>query len=440
MAKHAYRTQIVLVGAFFFIFGFITWVNGTLIPYLRIACELKEWMAYLVTFAFYISYTAMAIPSSAVLAKTGMVKGMRLGLIIMSAGCILFVPAALTRSYPLFLLGLFVIGTGTTLLQTAVNPYITLLGPPDKAAQRMSIMGICNKSAGVVAPLVLGAIILRNSGGLLQELQTLAPPARSLRLDELARDVIIPYLILAAILLLIAAAIRYAHLPEVATSPATTTPLAAATSLPAATASPSPTTTTYTATTTTTPSPATTYTRTFFLGFLATFSCVGLEVIAGDTIGNYGLYHGIPLSIAKHLTSYTLAFTVAGYLFGVLAIPRLISQERAFLLSSATGILISLAVLFTPGKNSVYCVAALGLSNALLWPAIWPQALKGLSGKALSQGSAILIMGIAGGAIMPLLYSWLAKSTNNQSAYCLLIPCYLFTLYYYFLGKRQSQI
>jgi FHS family L-fucose permease-like MFS transporter len=410
MANNGYRAQILLVGVFFFIFGFITWVNGTLIPYLRIACELKEWKAYLVTFAFYISYTVMAIPSSTVLARTGMVKGMRAGLMIMSAGCILFVPAALFRSYPLFLLGLFVIGTGTTLLQTAVNPYITLLGPADKAAQRMSIMGICNKSAGVLAPLVLGAIILSNSDGLLQELRTLPPPARALRLDELARDVIVPYLILAGILLSIAAGIGYAHLPEVAKAP------------------------------TITGGEDRGHGRAFFLGFLATFSCVGLEVMAGDTIGNYGLYHGMPLSIAKHLTSYTLAFTVAGYLFGALAIPRLITQERAFLVSSVLGVVISLAVLFAPGRYSVGCVAALGLSNALLWPAIWPQALKGLSGKALSQGSAILIMGIAGGAIMPLVYGWVAKSSNNQSAYWLLIPCYLFTLYYYFLGKRQSQI
>src|SRR6187402_2059203 len=141
MSNKGVRAQIILVGAFFFIFGFITWVNGTLIPYLRIACELKEWQAYLVTFAFYISYTVMAMPSSVVLARTGMVKGMRLGLLIMSAGCVLFIPAAMARSYPLFLAGLFIIGTGTTLLQTAVNPYITLLGPADKAAQRMSIMG-----------------------------------------------------------------------------------------------------------------------------------------------------------------------------------------------------------------------------------------------------------------------------------------------------------
>ncbi|MBN9382651.1 MAG: sugar MFS transporter [Chitinophagaceae bacterium] len=412
MSNKSVRAQIVLVGAFFFIFGFITWVNGTLIPYLRIACELKEWQAYLVTFAFYISYTVMAIPSSAVLAVTGMVKGMRLGLAIMSVGCLLFIPAATARSYPLFLAGLFIIGTGTTLLQTAVNPYITLLGPADKAAQRMSIMGICNKFAGVLAPLILGAIILSNSDGLLNELRELSPPAKAARLDELARAVIVPYVVLAVFLLLTAFGIKYAHLPEIGNANVQHAGHVTERG----------------------------HGRAFVMGFLATFCCVGLEVMAGDTIGNYGLYHGMPLSLARHLTSYTLAFTMAGYLFGALAIPAIISQERAFLLSSVLGVVISLVILIVPGKYSVAGVAALGLSNALLWPAIWPQALRGLSGRALSRGSAILIMGIAGGAIMPLVYGWVARGSNNQSAYWLLIPCYLFTLYYYFIGKKQSQI
>lgn len=412
MSNKGIRAQVILVGAFFFIFGFITWVNGTLIPYLRIACELKEWQAYLVTFAFYISYTVMAVPSSLVLAATGMVKGMRLGLVIMSTGCVLFIPAAMVRSYPLFLAGLFIIGTGTTLLQTAVNPYITLLGPSNKAAQRMSIMGICNKFAGVLAPLILGAIILSNSDGLLNELRELPPPAKAARLDELARAVIVPYIILAVILLLTAFGIKYAHLPEIGKGPLPEVADVAGGGNG----------------------------RAFVMGFLATFCCVGLEVMAGDTIGNYGLYHGMPLSVARHLTSYTLAFTMAGYLFGALAIPRLMSQERALLLSSLLGVVISLLVLVVPGKYSVGCVAALGLSNALLWPAIWPQALRGLSGRALSQGSAILIMGIAGGAIMPLAYGWIARGSDNQSAYWLLIPCYLFTLYYYFIGQKQPQL
>lgn len=413
-AKKALTMQIITIGAFFFIFGFITWVNGTLIPYLRIACELEEWQAYLVTFAFYISYTVMAIPSSKILERTGMVKGMRVGLVIMAIGCALFIPAALMRYYPLFLLGLFVVGTGTTLLQTAVNPYITLLGPPEKAAQRISMMGICNKFAGVIAPLILGAIILKNSDGLISELQQMADADRKLRLDSLAHAVILPYIALTLILLVIAYLIKFAHLPEIEAS------------LPAR------------------PDEGTIDLKqaaklrlNFILGFIATFSTVGLEVIAGDTIGNYGIYHGLSLNIAKNLTAYTLASTMIGYLFGAYAIPRYISQEKAFTYSAWLGILISLLAIFVPGTASIVFIALLGLSNALLWPAIWPQALKGLKGKMLNRGSAILIMGVAGGAIMPLVYGVLAKYTNNQYAYIILIPCYLFNLYYSLRGRRS---
>lgn len=410
--KNALTMQIMTIGAFFFIFGFITWVNGTLIPYLRIACELEEWQAYLVTFAFYISYTVMAIPSSKLLQRTGMVKGMRVGLVIMAIGCVLFIPAALLRYYPIFLLGLFVVGTGTTLLQTAVNPYITLLGPADKAAQRISIMGICNKFAGVLAPIILGAIILKNSDGLIAELAAMTTDARKVRLDNLAHAVIVPYLVLTVVLLIIAYLIKFAHLPEIEAELATEEPDNAANIKDKK------------------------IRTNFVLGFIATFSTVGLEVIAGDTIGNYGIYHGLSLNVAKHLTSYTLASTMVGYLFGAYAIPKFISQEKAFTYSSCLGIIISLLAIFVPGTGSIVFIALLGLANALLWPAIWPQALKGLKGKQLNQGAAILIMGVAGGAIMPLIYGLLTKYTGNQYAYIILIPCYLFTFYYSMRGRR----
>lgn len=402
---NSYVKQIFILGAFFFLFGFITWINGTLIPYLRIACELEEWQAYLVTFAFYISYTFMALPSSRILEYTGMIKGMRVGLLIMATGCLIFVPAALLRFYPLFLLGLFVVGTGTTLLQTAVNPYITKLGLPDRAAQRISIMGICNKFAGILAPLILGAIILNNSDGLIAELKTLSPVAKTLRLDELARDVIMPYIILTIGLGLIAFLIKYAHLPEIKPPVAETDH-------------------------TDQPAKKTDYSRAFILGFTAIFATVGVEVIAGDTISNYGIYHGVRLDIAKSLTAYTLASMLTGYIFGALFIPKLISQEKAYLYSSILGIFLTIIAVLVPGYASIACIALLGLANALLWPAIWPLALHGLQGKFLNQGSAILIMGIAGGAILPLVYGWVAHYSNNQLAYLILIPCYLYNIYY----------
>ncbi|TKC56540.1 sugar MFS transporter [Pedobacter hiemivivus] len=412
MAKPAtngtYVKQVMTIGFFFFIFGFVTWVNGTLIPYLRIACELQEWQAYLVTFAFYISYTFMALPSSRILQLTGIIKGMQVGLLIMAAGCLLFVPAAMMRYYPLFLLGLFVVGAGTTLLQTAVNPYITKLGDPARAAQRISIMGICNKFAGILAPMILGAIILKNSDGLLAELESLAPIAKTARLDELARDVIMPYIVLTIILCIIAFGIKYAHLPEITPSEEEQA-LNEKQELA---------------------NTGKSHNTAFALGFTAIFVTVAVEVIAGDTISNYGIYHGVRLDVAKSLTSYTLASMLTGYILGALFIPKLITQEKAFLYSSLLGILLTLLAVFVPGQTSIVFIALLGFANAMLWPAIWPLALHGLSGALLNRGSAILIMGIAGGAILPLVYSWLSHISNNQLAYLLLVPCYLFNVYY----------
>lgn len=412
-----YGKYIVIIGAFFFIFGFITWINGTLIPYLRIACELEEWQAYLVTFAFYISYTIMALPSSGLLQRTGMIKGMSIGLSVMAAGCLVFIPAALTRNYGLFLVGLFFVGTGLTLLQTAVNPYITLLGPPASAARRISIMGICNKVAGILAPLIMGSIILKNAGGLIKELEQMNPAEKAARLDLLSHSVIVPYCVLTVILLLIAFLIRFAHLPEIM-PPSLDDSKEAVLII----------------------KPVHKIRSQYTMGFIAIFCAVGVEVLAGDTIGNYGLYHKLDLDIAKSLTSYTLVCMMAGYIFGVVAIPKLISQQSAFLYSSALGLITTILIIFVPGIGSIVCLALLGLANAMLWPAIWPQALDGLQGKQLAKGSAILIMGIAGGALMPLMYSAIGKYYNNQVAYGILVPAYLFLLYYSLAGKRAAVI
>ncbi len=409
-----YRLQISIIGAFFFIFGFITWTNGTLIPYLKIACDLQEeWQAYLVTFAFYISYTLMAIPCGMILRKTGMVKGMQLGLAVMALGCLLFIPAASSRTYSFFLLGLFVIGAGLTILQTAVNPYITILGPANRAAQRISIMGICNKLAGMLAPIILGAIILQNSDGLTEELKQLTGTARDARLDELASKVITPYSVLAGALLLVSFLLRFASLPEIKTD------------------------NTLVAENTNTTQDSVWKHPNLMFGFAAVFCSVAVEVMAGDTIGRYGQYHGFSLDVAKSLTSYTLFSMIGGYIFGIVAIPKFISQENAFRVFNFIGIVLTLLVLFTPGATSVYCLAALGFANSMLWPAIWPAAMKGLPGKLINIGSAVLIMGIAGGAVMPLLYGILAGVQGFQTAYWLMLPCYFFNLYYWWKNMRK---
>ena len=399
---------IIILGALFFIFGFVTWLNGTLVQYLKIACQLNNFQSFFVTFAFYISYFIMGLPASAVLRKTGYKNGMMAGLLIMSLGAILFIPAAETRNYAVFLAGLFIIGTGLTLLQTASNPYITVLGPMDSAARRISVMGICNKVAGVLAPIILGALILANGDSLVSELKAADALKQSLLLNELAQRVVLPYSAMAVILIALAALVKLSPLPEIDIETERPDTAAVVGSKDNILQFPN-----------------------LVLGVIALFLYVGVEVMAGDTIGIYGQAIGIPLSSAKFFPSLTLIAMVAGYLIGIFTIPKFISQSKALMLSAIVGVIFSVLAIITKGYISVLFIALLGLANALMWPAIWPLAIDGL-GKFIKTGSAFLIMAIVGGALLPPLWGRLADigSIGYQQAYWLLVPCYLFILFY----------
>lgn len=174
MKKNSYVFNLSIIGLLYFVFGFVTWLNSLLIPFLKTACQLPDSQAYWVTFAFYISYFVMSIPSSAILKRTGFARGMSLGLIVMAIGSILFLPAASSRNYLLFLVGLFIQGTGLALLQTAVNPYVTILGPIESAAKRMSIMGLFNKCAGMIGILLISSVLFSGMDALSAKIQTSA--------------------------------------------------------------------------------------------------------------------------------------------------------------------------------------------------------------------------------------------------------------------------
>ncbi|MDP4282471.1 MAG: sugar MFS transporter [Bacteroidota bacterium] len=403
---------IAIIGALFFIFGFVTWLNGILIPYLKIACQLSNFQALFVAFAFYISYTIMALPSSWVLKKTGFHNGIMVGLWIMAFGTLMFIPAAMTRTYGIFLTGLFIMGTGLAILQTAVNPYITIIGPRESAAKRISIMGICNKIAGAVAPLILAYFILSDGDAFLKSLQGMDAIARETALNGLAHRVIAPYAVMTVVLFLLGIGVRLAPLPEVEEEQdeeALNGELKAK--------------------------------KTIFdfpqliLGVIALFFYVGAEVIAGDTIIRYGISIGIPISSARAFTTMTLVSMVVGYIFWIMLIPKVFSQHRALQISVVLGILFALGALFTQGITSVYFIAALGFANAICWPAIWPLAIHDL-GRFLKTGSALLIMAIAGGAILPLLWGYLSDLWSSHQAYWVLIPCYLIIGYFATYGYK----
>lgn len=413
--KKSAMSPIFIIGMLFFIFGFITWLNSVLIPYLKLACELNNVEAYLVTTAFYISYFVLAIPSARILNATGFKKGMSVGLAIMAVGALIFIPAALTRFYGLFLLGLFIQGSGLALLQTASNPYITILGPPESAARRISIMGICNKVAGAIAPIVLGAIALKDVDGLKARIATMAVEAKKLELDALASRVILPYVVIVVVLVILSVVIYNSSLPEIDTDQEDET----------------------TALTNTGKTSVLQFPH-LLLGVLTLFCYVGVEVIAGDTIINYANTQGIAMESAKFFTSFTLGCMLVGYGIGVVCIPKYLTQETAMKLSAGLGVILSVLIIFTHGYVSVLGVALLGLANSLVWPAIWPMALAGL-GRFTKIGSSLMIMGIAGGAIVPLGYGALADAINPTHAYVILIPSYLIILYYAFSGHKVGR-
>lgn len=419
-AKNNYKA-IFVIGVLFFVFGFVTWLNSILIPYFKLTCNLSTKQSMLVAFAFYISYFLMAIPASFILKKTGLKNGMMLGLFVMATGALVFVPAAINRTYEIFLLALFIQATGLTILQTASNPYITILGPIESAASRISIMGICNKTAGAIAPLILINAITKNPEEIDQvqkQLPGLSPGDQATLLNELASRLITPYIVMALVLVGLGLMIRLAHLPDISQKEKPSddnVPEAAKTSI---------------------------FQYPYLiLGAVTIFCAVSAEVLAVDSIIGYAQYQGYSFADAKYFASYTLIFMIACYAIGVFAIPRIIKQRRALQICAAAGIVLSSVAILVAGTSSVWCIALLGFFNGMLWPSIWPLAIDGI-GRFTSRGSALLIMGIIGGALTPLLYGYLSDHSNHQSAYWILLPCYLFILFYatrgYRIGKQSA--
>ncbi|MBO9618491.1 MAG: sugar MFS transporter [Niabella sp.] len=422
LSKRETRVSLVIIGLLFFIFGFVSWVNAILIPYFKIACELTHLQSYFVTLAFYISYLLISVPASFLLKRTGFKKGMMVGLWIMAAGAFMFIPAALTRTYTLFLTGLFLLGTGLAIMQTAVNPYITILGPKEQAAQRISIMGICNKGAGILAPLIFAAVILRTTDAeLFRQIPLMNPLQKAIALDELIRRVIVPYMAVGAGLFVFGVFVRYSPLPEINTEHETTAVAAANSGKHSIFQFPH-----------------------LVLGALAIFIHVGTQIVAIDTIINYAGTMGINLLEAKAFPSYTLTATIIGYITGIICIPKFFSQVTALKACTILGLLFSIMILLAKGNVSlfghqadlsIWFLVLLGLANSLVWAGIWPLALDGL-GRFTKLGASIMIMGLCGNAIMPLLYGWLADMWNPRAAYVVLLPCYCYLIFYAVYGHK----
>ncbi len=414
-----YIQSVSIIGILFFIFGFVTWLNGPLIQFVKLAFDLDtDSKAFWVTTAFYMAYFFLALPSSRILEKTGMKKGMALGLLVMAFGTFIFGHFATERNYVVSLIGLFIIGSGLSVLQTASNPYISIVGPIESAAQRISVMGICNKVAGMLSPIILGAFVLKDLNSLEERVKNAADlQIREEILNQFAANIYWPYMIMAIVLVGLAVWITKSPLPEIKASEVNAEPVG-----------------------------STAKNKTsilqfpyLLLGAFCIFVYVGVEVMAGDAIGTYGKGFNIPSDQTKYFTFFTLGAMLAGYIIGLFTIPKFISQQAALKISAILGIVFTAAALLTHGYISVAFVAALGLANALMWPAIWPLAIEGL-GKFTERGSALLIMGIAGGAIIPKIFASLKDQYDFQwTFFLLMIPCYLYILYFSIKGHKLGK-
>ena len=414
--KETNLIPMIIVCALFFIFGFVTWANGTLIPFFKLSFGLSDFQAFFVTFSSYMAYFFLALPSSWILKKTGFKNGLVLGMLILGVGSLLFIPAAKTNSFALFLTGIFIQGSALALLQTASNPYLTIIGPIESAAKRISIAGVCNKGAGILVPVIMGTLFLKNAAVIEKQIEAATGVAKEQLLQEVLGRVNMPYIVLAIVFCLFALVIKYTALPEVQVEEDVVDE---------------------------TSGEVVHHKSIFqfphlFLGALCIFVYVAAEVMAGDIIGVYGKSLGISADISKFFTSLTLGGMLLGYLIGIISIPKYLSQQMALRICALLGIVFSVGAYLSSGYVAVTFIALLGLANSLMWPAIFPLGISHL-GKFTKTGSAIMIMGIAGGAIWPMIYAYLKDNLqlDFQLAYFIaILPCYLYILYFAVSGHK----
>lgn len=402
----SYVLPLAIVSILFFVIGFGIGISGFLTPFLQDAFQLSTSESYLVTAAIFSAFVIFGAPAGFIIKKVGYKNGMVIAFFVMALGMILFVPSSNMLSFPLFLLALFIGGIGNTILQASVNPYVTIIGPKESAAMRMSLMGIMNKSAWWLSSLFLGLFM-------------------NLK-DVQLNDIILPFYIVTGILVALGIFMIFAPLPEVKAEGEDDMDEVS-------------------------PVEGTTRKTSIFqfphllLGVLALFIYVGVETLPMVSI--IGFAKSIFGDTAKDLDSFAMYVPlglVLGYIFGVVMIPKYISQGAALKMFSWIGIVSTLLLIFLPGEIGIYAMALIGFSNSLMWPAIWPLAIADL-GRFTKTGSSMLVMGIVGGAIIPLLFGFLvdlfkttevAMEADYKQAYWLFIPAYLYILYFAVAGHK----
>ncbi|MDP2336947.1 MAG: MFS transporter [Bacteroidota bacterium] len=393
--KKTFLVPMMLIGSMFAVLGFALGINAFFVPFVKEAFHISITMSYLVMTATFLAFVVFGLPSGEIIKKFGYKGGMIIAFLIMAIGFYLIAPAAKLVSFPLLLLALFISGMGQALLTGAVNTYVAILGPPESAASRISLMGICNKTFYAVASLMLAAFM----------------DLTNVRIE----DTILPFYIISGTLVVMGVLYYFAPLPEIKAAGEEEGVENSEASL-------------Y----------ANSKTSIFqfphlLLGVFAIFFDIGLEYIALGTINDYATILNLPSP--ENYVWFVSAGMVIGYVFGVLFIPKFLSQVLALLLSTISGIVVTIMIVVFPVGISIYLVALLGLANALMWPAIWPLAIADL-GKFTKMGSSFLVMGIIGGAFLPLLFGYVADVASHQVAYLVCLPAYLYIMYFAFSGSK----
>ena len=410
-SQKQYYASLAMLGCLFFVFGLVSWVNSILVPYFKVACDLhSEVQGYLAQFAFYIAYLVMTIPASALLSRTGYKKGALIGLWILAAGALLFIPAALTRTYNMFLLALFTMGTALAILQTVANPFVTIIGPIESAAKRISIVGICNKFAGILAPLIFSAVVIAPQKAKMAAIQSgeLAGAARDAALSDLLRGVIVPYAVLGVVLFLFGIIFYKSPIQDINPSKNASGSSEGRKSILS-------------------------YPY-LVLGVLALFCHLGTQALSVNTIIGFADESGFGSTAA--FPSMTLACTLLGYLIGVILIPRYVSQQQMLRIVTSIILVLAVLVMVLPARYAVWCLVLMGIPNSVVYAGIWPLAIHDL-GKWTNLGSAILVMALCGSAIFPLIYASIADAAASlHYAYWILIPAALYMIFYAFAGYK----
>ncbi len=413
--KKSHIFPLAIIAAIFFAFGFILWLNGILIPYFKIFLELTNFQASLVVFAFYIAFFVMAIPSAWILRHTGYKKGMALGLLVMALGTFLFIPAAYTRIYGLFLTGLFITGTGLTLVQAAANPYVAILGPSESTAQRVGFLGLANKIAGISSILVLSSLFLVNADEIISKANTASLAEKARMLDIYALKIVNPYILISSVLFLLATLVYFSNLPEINESELDAdgeiieiVHRSSVFQYPW-----------------------------LILGVITMFFACSCEIIPIDGIILYSKSLGFTIEESRHLPIYTLILMLFGYLATIILIPRYLSQSKVLKLCAIWGILMVIGSHFTSGILSISFLILTGFGNAMFWGIIWGLSLREL-GKYTKIGGAMLLMGVIGGAVFPVIFGSLLDLNAHfpQNAVLILIPFYLVLFVYSRIGYR----